>query len=244
MIANIYGLKYVVLMAILLSISLSCSGPTGAGLSDTITKDVLTPTPTPINPQAVLDQSGTAMASLESFHFDLQHSTGGTPLAANLLLISAEGYVEKPDRLAVEFTGSVGRFAMRGSLITIGDRTFMTNPLNDEWQVLQDQVSPLAYFDPAKGISSMMSQVTAPTLLAIHSKEVHIGGRLPATALSPLFGPTADGSIDVEMTIDLSESYLTKIMLDGPVTETEMAGVVRTIVLDQFNEPTSIEPPQ
>ena len=236
-------LAYISLLVVILSVGLSCSSPDGAEVTGAPTKAAPIPTPTPINPQAALDRSGTAMAGLDTFHFRLEHSTGGTPLAQNLIITSTDGYVARPDRLSLEFTGSFGNFAMRGKLITIGDETFITNPLNDEWQVLQDQVSPLAFFDPAQGISRMMSQVTGPTILDIHAKEIHIGGQLPASALSPLFGATAGGIIDVELTIDLRNSYLTKVVLDGRITETELDGIVRTIVLDQFNQPTKIEPP-
>ena len=235
------GLIYLGLLVAMLSMGLSCSGPYSAGAPD---GEVPAPTPTPINPQAILDLSGAAMTSLESFHFKLEHNTGGTLLAQNLSLISVDGYVVKPDKLSLEFTGSLGNFAMRGKLIAIADQTFMTNPLNDEWQELQDQVSPLAFFDPAKGISSMMSQVTGPTVSEIHTHEVHLAGRLPASALSPLFGATADGVINVELTIGTPDFYLTKVVLEGRITEAELDGVVRTITLDQFNESITIEPPR
>ena len=232
------------LLVVILSVALSCGGPNSTGAPDATTREVQTPTPTPINPQALLEQSGAAMTDLESFHFRLEHNTGGTPLVQNLSLISADGYVAKPNKLSLEFTGSVGNFAMRGNLITVDGRTFMTNPLNDEWQTLQGQVSPLAFFDPAKGISGMMSQVTGPTVTEVHANEIHLVGRLPVSALAPLFGTTADGVINIELTINTPDLYLTKVVLDGRITETELDGVVRTITLDQFNEPTIIEPPR
>lgn len=238
-----FGLSWIGLLMVVLLAGPSCGGPAGPEVGVTPAREAVTPTPTPINPQAVLEQSGAAMTTIRSFRFRLEHNTYGTPMAQNLILMSVKGHVIKPDKLSLEFVGSLGNFAMRGNVITIGDQTFMTNPLNDEWQVLRDQVSPLAFFDPAQGISAMMSQVTEPVVLDLHRNEVHIGGRLPASALSPLFGQTSDGVIDVELTISLQDSYLTEVVLDGRITEAEPEGVVRTIVLDQFNDPTVIEPP-
>ena len=234
------------LLLVVLVTALSCSSPNDTNSiedSGVAAKVALTATPTPINPQAVLDQSGEVMNDLQSFSFGLEHNTGGTPLAQGLILISTEGFVIKPDKLSLKFVGSAGNFVMHGDVITIGDKTFMSNPLNDEWQVLQGQVSPLAYFDPALGISSMMSRVTDVTLLEIHNSELRIGGKLPASALAPLLGPTTDGSIEVELTIDLQSSYLTKVILKGRVTETELDGMERTIELGDFNEPKTIAPP-
>jgi len=240
------GQIFLTLLLVILITALSCSSPNDSDVIedfDVAAKVALTATPTPINPQAVLDQSGKVMNDLQSFRFGLEHNTGGTPLGQGLILISTEGFVVKPDKLSLKFVGSAGNFVMRGDVITIGDKTFMSNPLNDEWQVLQGQVSPLAYFDPALGISSMMSRVTDVTVLEMHNSEMHIGGILPASALAPLFGPTTDESIEVELTIDLQNSYLTKVILKGRITATELDGMERTIELGDFNEPKVIEPP-
>ena len=240
------GQIFLQILLVILITTLSCSKQND---TDTIEnsnegpKAALTATPTPINPKAILDQSGKVMNDLQSFRFGLEHLTGGTPLAQGLILISTEGFVVKPDKLSLNFVGSAGNFVIRGNVITIGDKTFISNPLNDEWQVLQGQVSPLAYFDPALGISSMMSRVTNVAVLKLHNSEVHIGGKLPASALAPLFGPTTDESIDVELTIDLQKSYLTEVILKGRITATELDGMERTIELSNFNEPKVIEPP-
>ena len=231
---------------VILIMTLSCSKQNATDAiedSNEAPKIAFTITPTPINPKAILDQSGKVMNDLQSFHFGLEHNTGGTPLAQGLILVSTEGFVVKPDKLSLNFVGSAGNFVIRGDVITIGDKTFMSNPLNDEWQVLQGQVSPLAYFDPALGISSMMSRVTNVSVLELHNSEIHIGGELPASALGPLFGATTDESINVELTIDLQKSYLIEVILKGRITATELDGMERTIELSNFNEPKAIEPP-
>jgi hypothetical protein len=204
-----------------------------------------TPSPTPVNPQALLEMSGEAMAELESFHFELAHTSGSTPLAQSLMLEEAKGDVARPDRLSLSFSGMAGNFAVRGSLITTGDTSYMTNPLNGRWEQVPAGVSPLSFFNPTQGITEMMSQVEQPTLLSDNGSTYRVGGVIAADTLAPLFGTAAGGdAVNVELTLDARNFYLLEAVLDGRITLLEQEGVVRVIRLSRFNEPVSIEPPQ
>ena len=123
------------------------------------------PTPTPINPQALLEESGRAMEKLRSFRFRLVHESGGTPLLPNLVVQEVQGDVIKPDRISADFSGTFGGFAIKSSLISLGDASYMTNPLTGQWESVPTQVSPLAFFDPGRGIAAMMSRVEEASLL-------------------------------------------------------------------------------
>ena len=204
----------------------------------------ITPIPTPIDPQALLEESGRVMESLRSFHFRLDHPSGGTTLVPNLIIEEAEGNVISPDKISVEFNGTLGSFAVKSSLITLGDTTYMTNPLTGQWQDVPKEISPLGFFDPGKGIRSMMSHVEDLSLLQ-NSGDVHrINGSLSAGALSPLVGPTVVGTtVAIELIFDTDSLYLIEIVIDGRVTSTEPDGTVRVITLTQHNEPITIEPP-
>ena len=216
--------------------------PDGTGPVSTATPS---PTPTPINPQALLELSGKTMEGLDSFHFHLEHENGGTPLVQNLVLLEADGDVVRPDKISLEFAGSVGNFAVKATLITLGDETYMTNPLTGDWETLPAGVSPLSFFNPTQGISAMMSQVQRATLLSSSKDTYRIGGALPAQALASLFGATVEGStISVELEIDARDFYLLEAVLDGRITSSEPEGVARIIKLSRFNEPVVIEPPQ
>ena len=203
------------------------------------------PTPTPVNAEALLQESGKVMEELESFHFRLHHRSGGTPLMPNLLLEEAEGDVIRPDGISVQFTGTFGGFAIKSSLITLGDSSYMTNPLTGKWESVPTEVSPLGFFNPRRGVTSMMARVEGSTLLPSDGKVHRVKGVLEAEALAPLVGATVEGStVGVELAIDAETLRLLEAAFDGRVTPAEPDGTVRVITLSRFGEPVTIEPPE
>ena len=204
-----------------------------------------TATPTPINPQAILDNCGRAMSELASFRFRIEHDDdGGTPLDQGMTLTEASGGVENPDRLAVDFSGTAGSFAVKGSLIAVGEDVYMTNPLSGEWHAVSSALNPLEFFEPSQGIADILSQVRDATLISHDSFEYRIGGKLPASALTPLFGETeTQSSVNVTLTIDRADLYLTGARLEGRITPDEADGIARTITLLEFDEPVNVAIP-
>ena len=203
------------------------------------------PTPTPVNVEELLRLAGEATAALQSFHFLLEHNKGGTPLAPNLTVTEAEGDVASPDGISIEFAGIIGAFAVRSSLITLGDKSYMTNPLTGVWESVPKEVSPLGFFDPKLGIGAMITGVLNPILLSSKKNEFQVGGKLPVDALKPLLGSATQGTtVDAVLTIDADTFFLTKAVLTGRVTAPEPDGVVRTITLSEFNQPMLIVAPE
>jgi hypothetical protein len=205
-----------------------------------------TATPTPINPQAILDDCGRAMSELASFHFRIEHDDdGGTPLDQGMTLTEASGGVEHPDRLVVDFSGAAGSFAVKGSLIAVGDAVYMTNPLSGEWHAVSSALNPLEFFDPSNGIGDILAQVQDAQLVSHDATEYRIVGKLPASALTPLFGETETQSgVNVTLTIDKTDLYLTRARLEGRIMPSEAEGIARTITLSKFNEQVGISPPR
>ena len=208
--------------------------------------DEPTPTPTPVNVADVLLRSGEAMASLSAFRFALEHEgDGGTPLDASLTVTEAEGAVVSPDKLTVEFSGVLGTFAIRSGFVTIGDESYMTNPLTGAWEPVAREVSPIGFFDPQRGIASIMAQVQRPALASHADGKFVIDGTLPVSALAPLLGSAAQGdAVSARLTIDDATLYLERAVLEGRVTALEPDGVVRAITLWDFNEMVEIERPE
>ena len=200
----------------------------------------------PIDVAALLARSGEATGALKTFRFQLEHNgDGGTPLTDTLTVTEADGTVVSPDGLSVEFAGTLGNFAVRSSLITLGDDSYMTNPLTGAWERVAREVSPLGFFDPQRGIGSMMTEVQSPVLAEKTNSEFEIEGALPVEALEPLLGGLTQGTtVNVRLTIDADTLYLKRAILDGRVTAIEPDGVVRTITLSEFNEQVTIETPE
>lgn len=204
------------------------------------------PTPTPINVEDLLRRSGEAMSQLNTFHFRLEHNDeGSTPFSDTLDVTEAEGDVVSPDRISISFSGRFGgRFAMRASLITIGDDSYMTNPLTGNWEEVAAEVSPLGFFDPQEGIGAMMTGLRNPTLSSKDGSEFRVEGDLDVQALRPLLGTVIqDGIVRVEVTLDSDTLYLKKAVIEGRATAEDPDGVIRTITLSQHNESISITAP-
>lgn len=205
---------------------------------------VPTATPTPINPQAVLDACGDAMSALASFRFRIEHEGGGTPLPQGMMLTEASGSVDNPDKLALDFSGTAANFAVKGSLIAVGEDVYMTNPLSGEWHAASSALNPLQFFAPSQGIAEILAQVQDSALVSHDGGEYRISGKLPAAALAPLFGNAeAQSSVDVMLTIDRAGGYLTQARTSGRITPGEADGVERIITLSGFDEPVDIAAP-
>ena len=203
------------------------------------------PTPTPIDVSDLLRRSGTATSALTSFSFRLEHNRGGgTPLTETLVVTEADGRVISPDRISTDFAGTLGTFAVRSSLITVGEASYMTNPLTGDWEEVPKEVSPLGFFDPQRGIGSLISGVQSPVLISKSDSEFRIDGVLEVAELRPILGDAAQGTtVQVRLTIDTATMYLKQAIIEGRATATEPDGVVRTITLSRFNEQFTIEPP-
>ena len=205
---------------------------------------IAVPSPTPVNPQVVLERSGEVMEALESFHFRLTHESGGTPIGQGLVIREVQGDVARPDKISLEVSGLAGSFAMRLSLITIGDNGFISNPITGEWEPVPAEVSPLGFFEPTRGVSEIMRRIESPRLISTDDDSYAISGTIASEGLASLFGAVEEGnSIDIDVVIDATSLFLLETRLEGRITKLEEDGVIRIITLSRFNEPVVIESP-
>ena len=207
-----------------------------------------TPTPLPPNPKEILERSGQVMGSLKTFNFRMYHDVGSLEILEGLLIDKVSGKVVNPDKLSMEFSGSFGGgFAIKSEVITVGDQTYMTNPLTGNWEASDASISPVGFFSPTRGIAEMMGQTQNATLLDDGASDgtYRISGALPTTALASLVGPTlTDRTVDLELKIDSATDYLLEVRFTGAVTPSDVEDAERVIVLSFFNEDVVIEPPE
>ena len=210
-----------------------------------------TPTPSPTPPPSapsILAASGERMAAVDSFRFSLTHENGGTPVASGLVLSDVEGDVVKPDGLSLSLGATFSGFFVAVELVALDGVTYMTNPVTQVWEVQDAGLNPLALFDPATGIDSIMRDLAEPALEGrdtIDGADTHrITGRLPSESLLPLLSTVAPGlTVDSEVWIGVDDSYLRRVVFRGPVVEGDGDNVVRIIELSNFNAAVEIEAP-
>ena len=233
--------SYLTAIVIVFITLMSCSHPTPV--------PTLTPQPTPVipDPKDLIKQTSVVMRQLEHFHFRLHHEKGSLELAPNLLIDEVEGDLSRPDRMSINFSGSLGELAVQTKLLTIGESTFITNPLTGKWESGPTGVNALGFFSPQTGISAILSQLDLSTFegsVEISGETYTLSGQLPVEALSSLVGETLTKlTVTVELIIDMDSHHLLLARLDGQVTPTDTGEVVRVVTLSNFNSPVDIERP-
>lgn len=229
-------------LLLLLSIAIAACAP-----AEPTTTPTPSPTPPP-NAETILAASGESMAALDSFRFGLSHENGGTPLAIGLVVTDMEGDVVKPDGLRVSLGATFSGFFVEIELVALDGVTYMTDPVTQAWEIQEAGVNPLAFFDPATGIDSIMSDLAEPSLLGQETLDgvtTHrISGKLPSDSLVPLLSTVApDLTVDTEVWIGVDDSYLLQVVFRGVAVAGDADDIVRTIVLSNFNQASAIEAP-
>ena len=178
------------------------------------------------------------MGSLNTFNFRLYHDVGSLEILQGLLIDRVSGKVVNPDRLSMEFVGSFGGgYSIKSEVITVGDQTYMTNPLTGNWEASDASISPVGFFSPTQDASFIDAGSEEGTY--------RIRGALPTTALSPLVGTTlTDRTVDIELKIDSMTDHLLEVRFKGAVTPSDVEDAERVIILSFFNEDVVIEPPE
>lgn len=225
---------------VILALAASCGG-----------KEEETPVPSKppaISPEEVIAKASPRLDGLESFHFELTQEGGGTPIDMGIEMTAASGEVVPPDRLRMNITGTWGRMYLSTKLVTVGEETYMQNPLNQKWE--STKFTAITLFQPDTGIKAIMESVT--DLAMLPEEKVggamcfHMSGTLRSEVLDAVaVGHAAEGlPVETEIWIGAEDFLLRRVTFKGQITEEEVPGIVRTLTLSHFNEPVTIELPQ
>ncbi|GEM_PF-504446 len=224
---------------LLLILSVSCGG-----------KEEGTPAPTALpvlTPREVIEKASPLLDTLASFHFELTQEGGGTPIDMGIEMTAASGEVVPPDRLRMDITGTWGRMYLSTKLVTVGEETYMQNPLNKKWE--PTKFTAITLFQPDTGIKAIMESVTDLAMLPGESINgtvcFHMSGMLRSEVLDAVaVGHAAEGlPVQTEIWIGAEDFLLRRVTFKGQITEEEVPGIVRTLTLSRFNEPVTIELP-
>lgn len=207
------------------------------------------PTLPSLSASEIIENSGERTSKVNSFHFEIMHVGGGTPLVKGLEMNEAVGDIVKPGKLKTSISAKMGMMFVEVDIITVGKTTYMTNPLNKEWELLSNEFSAITLFDPDTGIAAILKDMTDLTKLDDEKIDAiscyHIKGKVPCESLRPITLSSIEGvKIDVEVWIDKKEFLLYQIRLDGKITDTEKLGIVREIRLSSFDQEVEIELPK
>ena len=204
-------------------------------------------TPRPLlSADEVIERSRVSMAALASFSFELTHVKGATLLPGGFEIHESDGIVSAPDKVALKAKATFSGLFVNIDAVIFPEITYMTNPLTGNWNQLHGDESPFSVFDPPGLISDILSEITTVQYVADSNSNqlpIRLEGILPAFAMRNLVGGTdPDKILGYSMEID-SEFRLLSVELTGVIRAGEETNVKRTIALDDFDVPATIESP-
>jgi LppX_LprAFG lipoprotein len=196
----------------------------------------------------LLKESGTAVTSVRSFHFRLNHENGGTPMPLNLQLISADGEVGVPDRLAADVKAKASSVTASIKVISVGEKTWITNPFSRRWQLLPGAgVRDIA--DPTALMTAILNGISDPRVVGSpeidNVKTYEIAGSLDAGALKTALITAQQGhTLGVQLWIGVNDLLPRKARIEGPIADGESPNIVRELEFSRFNDTVNILPPE
>ena len=202
-----------------------------------------------LTPADVLTKSYDSMQAAKSFHFLMEHDTSGTPIGKDILMTKLEGDIVSPDKLQAKITGTYSDMAIEVRLVTVADKTYMTNPLSGTWEVVPNSFEVLNDFDPSNGVASIIKGMTNVSDLGDEKVGktlcYHIKGDVLSESFAPLTGTTATGvPVATEVWIDKKTLLVKQMKVTGKITDTEVDGITRTLTFTDYNKDIEIKLPE
>jgi hypothetical protein len=196
---------------------------------------------------ALIRSTADATAGVRSFHFGFEIDNA-PPNRPGLNLTFATGDIAVPDKLRAEVAGTLSGISIRSELIFVGDQHYLKDPISGRWRTLDAETSPIAFFDPAKGVLSVIRGARDVELAGSETvggvDTYRLEGVVEARDVTPILGNEPTGRlVDLELWIGKEDSILRRLRLSGPISDDEADDIVRTVEISQFDEPFAIEPP-
>ena len=197
---------------------------------------------------SVLPVAVEAFEALETFHFNLTHENGTSPIPNGLQLVSADGDVVVPDRMHAAIEAKVGNQTVKVEIIGVGDQGWMTNPFNRQWQPLPSGTTIKDIFDPAQGVKAIIgslqnAQVTGEEKVG-GAQTWHVEGTVQSDVLATAVPISRPGlTVGIEAWIEVDGSLIRQVYLKGPIAPGEPENIVRKLALSDFGEQITISPP-
>ncbi len=232
--------KLSLLMATMLAILAVACGPGD---------DTATPPPPP--PTEILNQSAEALLGLSSLSFTLANESGNIPLMTGVVANEISGVVSMPDEVSVKIKGEVDVFRayLELSVIRKEEIYYLTDPLTGEWRIVDQSAVPFDLTNVGINVGNIMKAMTdaAYSEGGVGEDSWHITGKVLSEETSGIIFNAADGYVvDLEVWIRNIEGLgpmPEKARIGGRVVESDADNYVRTLTLQGFNEPVTIEKP-
>jgi hypothetical protein len=216
-------------------VAASCGGSGGGG-----------EVPEPPGVETLVARTADAMAALDTARFEMERS--GAPIrVAGIVFDSALGVYEAPDAAKAVLNGQAGDLAVELGTISIGRRTWLTNPLTGEWEELEPGTgfNPAVIFDPEIGWRAILLSLLEPAYeggATVDGRALWlVRGTIPPEQIATLTaGLVEPQSVRVDLYVAPADDLLRRVEF---ATEGEDGRSEWVITLAQFDEPVTVEAP-
>ena len=210
--------------------------------------EVSGPSQDTLSPSQVVSLSSDALSDISTFRFSLSHNGGSTVLTNGIQVLDVSGTAATPNSYRITADTLVSGFFVNSQIVVIGNDSYMTHPITQDWQQLTTGANPFSAFDPVKMVRNILNQVSNTVLTSSNLIPAHtygVDGQLPAQALATLTGGVDETAppLKVRLIVDRTSMAPIEARVTGRTTVTESDNLVRTVRLSEFNSDVVIEPP-
>lgn len=201
----------------------------------------------PSGPSAsdLIDSAADRFNAVRSVTFQLEVEGGAIDLGAGLVVDNMAGVFAHPDRAELSTTASTPQGKVELKLIKIGSDLYLQNPFSGEWQAVPPGTSQLESLNQFAVVEVFRG---ASDLTLVDREQVggidtwRLRGTLTPDALVPVLGLIlGEEPIESEMWVGVEDQLPHKILLTVP---TDSGGdLMVEILLSEFDEPVTIDPP-
>jgi hypothetical protein len=204
--------------------------------------------PTTPSAATLLANAHTAFDADTSLHFVMTVAHPGPGTVSNPSITKAEGDVQRPSNLKASATADAGIASVVVTLIIVGDKEWITDPISGKFVATDEYGSFLNIFDAQRGIGSLLTKLQNPSAPADGSANGapcwKISGTVSPSDLGNLFGDLATKQpIPVSLCVGKSDNQLDSATLSGVIVGGDTAQTARTFYLSSFNKPVAVATP-
>ncbi len=201
---------------------------------------------------AILASASARLADVQSLHFTLDIE-GDTYIddRGTIRLLSAEGDLARPDKVAVEFRINVLNTAdVSIRMVTIGERSWTTDLITGNWGDAPPEFgyNPSVLYDNQDGLGPVMGKLENPEITG--SEEIDgrqatvVTGIVSSSVIEPLTAGTMAGDdVAITLWIDAETSDLLQVKVVEPEDSGKDDPATWTMRLSNFDEEVTIDPP-
>ena len=199
---------------------------------------------------SLIERSAQQMTQLSSLTFSLHHEEGFTELMPGILLRELNGEIQINHGFNLDIKGesTLFRSFIQMRITGIGDKTYLTNPITGNWELLETSLLPFNFSNLGDSLSGILLAFDNPNStkdsVDYESTGHKFTGTIMTDALATLIpGATPMLEVEIDIWISPTSNLIEKIRLSGPIIPSDKDPVIRILRFSSFDEPVSIVAP-